>query len=561
MRVTRHSTAVILIGAAIATAHLEVRTAPAAQSPADPTPGRAGFSVFLRGAEIGREDVTLTRTADGWTIASTGRLAPPIDLTTDRFEMRYGADWQPIELEIDATLGGKPLRLATSFGVTTAINEITQAGGTTAKTDQISARTIVLPNLFFGANEALAARLASAKPGDELRAYVAPQAEIAITVKEVSNETIRTPDRAVALRHFRLTFQNPGGPLDVDVWIDDQSRLARLEAAAQSLQVVRDELATVAARKETISHPGDQPVSIPASGFALAATVTRPRGPAAAARLKLPAVVLIGGSGPTDRDETVAGVPLFAQLAGALADAGFIVARYDKRGVGQSGGRLESATLSDVAEDARSVVKYLTRRSDVDRRRIAVVGHSEGGWVALMAASRDKSTAAVALVAAPGTTGAELILEQQRHLLERLQAPDAEKQAKIELQKKIQSAVLTGSGWEGVPPELRKQADTPWFQSLLAFDPAKVMPRVRQPILIIQGALDSQVPPHHAQRLGALANARKKAPPADIVVVDGVNHLLVPAKTGEVDEYAHLTERTINPTVVNRIVEWLKRVL
>lgn len=540
---------------------LAAATPATAQTAAEPAPGRASFIIFVRGAQIGREDLDLSRSPGGWTISSTSRLAPPIDLTTNRLEIRYGPDWQPIELKLDATLHGTPIGLVTSFGVTTAINEITQSRKTTSKTDQISARTVVLPNNHFAAYEALAARLSAAKTGDELRAYIAPQAEIPVRVGDITSETIRTPERAVAVRRVRVTFQNPGGALAAEVWIDDRARLARFEIPSVSLQVVREELATVAARRETTSHAGDELVSIPASGFTLAATITRPPGPAAAGRLQLPAVVLVGGSGPTDRDETVAGIPVFGQLAGALADAGFIVARYDKRGVGQSGGRLESATLGDFAEDARAVVKYLSKRQDVDRRRLALVGHSEGGSVAMIAASREKSIAAIVLVATMGTTGAELILEQQRHVLERLKAPDAEKQAKIELQKKIQQAVLTGVGWEGIPPELRKQADTTWFQSLLAFDPAKLMPKVRQPVLVIQGSLDTQVPPHHAARLGELANARKKAPKAEVAVIDGVNHLLVPSTTGEVDEYAQLQDRTISPKVTEKIAGWLKSTL
>jgi len=81
--------------------------------------------------------------------------------------------------------------------------------------------------------------------------------------------------------------------------------------------------------------------------------------------------VLVAGSGAQDRDETVFNIPIFGQLAGALADAGFLVVRYDKRGVGQSGGRGESATLADYAEDVRAVVKYLSERKDVDKKHIA----------------------------------------------------------------------------------------------------------------------------------------------------------------------------------------------
>jgi hypothetical protein len=248
-------------------------------------------------------------------------------------------------------------------------------------------------------------------------------------------------------------------------------------------------------------------------------------------------------------------------MANALADAGFIVLRYDKRGVGQSGGRLESAALADYSDDLRAAVKMLENRKDVDPRRIAVVGHSEGGDVALMAAAKDKKIAVVVLIATSGVAGAELVLEQQAHLLEHAKISEADKQAKIALQKKIQQAVITGNGWDEIPPALRKEVDNPEFQSLLLFDPAKVMPDVRQPILIVQGELDTQVAPSNADRLEALAKKRKNNPPVQVVKVPGVNHLLVPAKTGEADEYASLSGEHVSTAVITAVASWLQSTL
>ena len=144
----------------------------------------------------------------------------------------------------------------------------------------------------------------------------------------------------------------------------------------------------------------------------------------------------------------------------------------------------------------------------------------------MLAAAKDRRIAALALVATPGVTGAELNLEQVKHALDRTNRSAADKQATIELQKKIQQAVLTGTGWEPLAA-YRKQADTPWFQSFLAFDPAKVMRDIRQPVLIVQGELDTQVAPANAGRLEALAGQRKNRPAAQVVRVRGVNHLLV----------------------------------
>jgi hypothetical protein len=269
--------------------------------------------------------------------------------------------------------------------------------------------------------------------------------------------------------------------------------------------------------------------------------------------------LLVPGSGAVDRDQVVAGIPVFAQLAGALAERGFMVVRFDKRGIGQSGGRTETVTLQDYADDVGAIVKWLARRDDVDTRRLTVAGHSEGGVVAMLAAAREKKIGSVVLIATPGSAGGDLILEQQRHQLDLMKLADPERQRKIDLQQKVHAAVITEKGWEGIPPEVRRQADTAWFRSLLQFDPARLVPRLKQPILIVQGELDTQVPPHHAERLAELARKRKNAPRVEIVRLPGVNHLLVKATTGEVQEYPLLADKQITPDAAAAIDEWLRR--
>jgi pimeloyl-ACP methyl ester carboxylesterase len=519
--------------------------------------GSAEFTLFIGGVRVGSEQVRLVRSGTTWVISSTAQYGAPLNVTVNRFEVKYTTDWQPIELHAEATQntaqGPRILGLATSFGVTTAISEITQNGVTSSKTDQVSARTVALPNNFFAAYEALAARLATALPGSSLPAYVAPQSEIRITVKTVVAEQLATPSGPMSARRYEVAFQNPGGVLDASVTIDARTRLVRLQIPSASLTLVRSDLASVATRSQPIRNPTDTDVLIPAAGFTLAGTLTMPTAPG---RLRHPAIVLVTGSGQVERDETVAGIPVFAQLAGSLAQEGFAVLRYDKRGIGQSGGRSERATLQDYADDLTTSVKWLAKRRDIDPRRITVVGHSEGGPVALLAA-REKKISRLVLVAAPGASGADLVLEQQRHLLDVMKAPEAERQAKIELQKRIHAAVISDKGWEAIPPELREQAESTWFRSLLLFDPKKVMPKVKQPILIIQGDLDTQVLPHHADALGELARARKKAPPVEVLHLPGINHLLVPATTGEVSEYADLKDKTVTPAVTKAIVNWL----
>jgi dipeptidyl aminopeptidase/acylaminoacyl peptidase len=327
---------------------------------------------------------------------------------------------------------------------------------------------------------------------------------------------------------------------------------------------VREDLSSVATRALVVSRDGDLSVRIPGNGFNLAGTLSQPSGPPPAeSKGRYPAIVLVGGSGPTDRDETVSGIAVFGLLASPLADAGHYVLRYDKRGVGQSGGRTETATLQDLAEDVRAIVQFLRKRKDVDPKRIVLFGHSEGALVSLWAASRDEDLAGVVLAAGPSSSGAELVLEQQQYLLGKMNLPDAERAARIDLQKRIQAAVLGQGPWDDIPEPLKRQASTAWFQSFLGFTPASVMSKVKQPLLILQGDFDRQVPVHHAERLADLACARKKVPAEAVSVVklDGVNHLLVKGKTGDLDEYPSLSGRGLDPRVALAVNDWLKRVL
>lgn len=527
----------------------------AAQGPTEP----ASFTVLISGATVGSEQVVVTASAEGWTIKSSGRLGVPISLSTSRFELRYDRDWKPTSLEIDATLRGQPLVLRTTFANGKATNSILQAGRDSQKVDDVAADAVVLPNLFFGAYEALALRLASFAPGSQIKAYVAPQIAVTINLESVIPERIQTTGRVVVAKRYNLAIVNPTSTVAAEVWVDEAGRLLRFRMPSQGLDVARDDIASVSSRIERMARQTDEQVRVQASGFSLAATVSKPPLAGTGQATRRPAVILVPGSGPVDRDETVAGVAIFAQLANAMADAGFVVIRYDKRGIGQSGGREESATITDFSDDVRAVVKYLEKRPDVDPKRIAVVGHSEGGFVSMLAASEEKKKiAALALVATPGTTGADLVLEQQRHQLDLMKLPADESLRRIDLQKKIQAAVISGEGWEAIPPAYKRQADTAWFKSFLMFNPAKIMPRLAQPALIIQGARDTQVPVRHADLLVGMAKARKKNPGADLSVVEGVNHLLVPAVTGEIDEYASLQDRTISPGLIKTLVGWLK---
>jgi len=514
--------------------------------------------VFLRGTPIGREAVTVTRDQNGFTIVSQGRMLAPLNATLRNAEFKYDANWTPASFSLDATVNGNDVQLRTTFADGTATSQGTGAGQPIAASHNVAPRTLIHANGVFASYIALTRRLvADSEEGAEFRLYVVPQTEITVRVKAIHRERMQIGTNVLDVRRFELIFVNPSGELTTNLTAGDDGVLVRVNVPAESLDIVRDDVASSTSRTQIYSNPGDEAVVIPAVGFNLGATLTRP--PAAAPATRLPAVVLLAAAGIGDRDGIMQGVPTLAQMAGAIAEAGMIAVRYDKRGNGQSGGRSESATVTDFAEDVRAVVRWLEKRPDVDPKRIAVVGHSEGAWIGLLAASRERRIAAVVSIAAWSTTGADLMLAQQRQALDQLKLAPDDRDKRIALQQQIHTAVLTGKGWDGVPPQLRKEADTPWVQSLLTFDPAKVLEDVRQPMLFLHGAIDRQVPVEHVERLTALAQKESRSKAIEVVVVRGVNHLLTPAVSGEVSEYGTLSDRNVSKDVTTAVSEWLKK--
>ena len=540
-----------------------VRSASAQGQQTPPVPAAApasvGYTVFLRGTPIGHQDVMVRSDAQGLVISGQGQIAAPINVITRRVELRYGPNLDPQSLAVEARVGDVEITLNTAFDNGSAVSKGMQGPTPIEATDMVAPLTLLMPNVFLGSHAVLARRLGGEAPGTELRAFVGPGpgAQVVLRLRSEKTEQMQFGTSTFDVHHYEVVSDNLGMPVELHLYADYVGALLRVTMPGQGIDFVRDDIAGAMSRTKVTSNSGDEAVVIPAAGFNLGATITHP--PNAAGRV--PAVILIGDAVSDDRDGTAFNVPVLANLAGAISRAGFLAVRYDKRGYGQSGGRRESATITDLAEDVRAIVKWVSDRKDVDSKRIAVIGHAEGAWVAMLAAARDKRITALLCIDAPSTTGADLALEQQQLVLDRLKATPAERAEKIDLQKKVQAAVLTGKGWEGVPPELRKQADTPWTHSVLTFDPAQVIEDVRQPILFIHAALDRLIPVSHVDRLVDLARKESKSKSVDVITVRGVNHLLVPAITGEPEEYPSLPDLNVSKDVTTAVTDWLTKTL
>jgi hypothetical protein len=263
---------------------------------------------------------------------------------------------------------------------------------------------------------------------------------------------------------------------------------------------------------------------------------------------RFPAAVTITGSGLEDRDENlwplVPAYRVFRQVAERLATEGIAVLRCDDRAFGASTGHAEHATSEDFARDFEAQLAWLRARSDVDPARTAVIGHSEGGMIGPLIASRDPRLAAVVVMAGPGKSGLEILRDQVAWPY--LSAPALDSAVRGRLIANAQRQLL---------------ADTTlglWMRFFRTYDPLPTARRVRQPVLILQGALDRQVSAGQADTLGAAIRAGGNRD-VTVRVFPGLNHLFLVSPTdGSPSEYASLTNTSVGADVLDTLATWLK---
>ena len=528
---------------------------------ADPTPGATSFNIFLRGVPVGVERVELVRLDDGWSVRSSGDLPSPIDRRHRAFEMEYDRAWSPRRLSIDGTRQGASFVLETEFAGGTATSRVEDENGEESVQQDMDPASVVLPDYIFSAYEAMAARLSSVVSGDRLPVYVPPRGQTEAVIGEIIPQQLETAQGRLQARIYRITFDSPQQRLDAEVWVADNHRLLRVFLPSVSLDIARQDISLVSTRLTGVTVPGDTSVRIASRGFSLASALTVPQH-APMPEDGWPAVVLVPGTESADRDEFLSGVPIHGHLATTLSAAGYVVVRYDRRGVGQSGGRAETATLDDYAADVRAAVDYLRDRDDIDRDRIGVIGHGEGGWIGLEAASRERRITALALVGTPSTDGVSWVLERQETELDRIGADDEARADRLDLQRRLNAAVLGNGPWDDIPSDLRQRADTRWFRSFLEFDPAEALRRARQPLLVMHGRLDRAVALSHAERLAAVGSERRRQESTvDLVSLPGVNHLLLDTTPGGDAASTAPASLSLSPLVTSSLVAWLDRVL
>jgi hypothetical protein len=325
----------------------------------------------------------------------------------------------------------------------------------------------------------------------------------------------------------------------------------------------------------------EQEVSYSNGPIHLAATLTLPSGNG-----PFPAVVLITGSGPLNRDEEILGHKPFLLIADHLARAGIAVLRADDRGVGGStGGTVDEATTEELAGDTLAGIEFLKTQLTISSDRIGLIGHSEGGIIAPLLASRSKDVAFIVMLAGPGVRGDQVLLKQ----LEMIARADGEDEGLIQQKNKdaaeLVAAIETGAGLTAIDALMRSQlirqaqilpnpqrpttaqsdatADmtargmtTRWFRFFFTCDPRPALRKVTVPVLVMNGELDRQISPE--QNLPEIEKALKDAGNADVTIrlMPGLNHLFQKAKTGSPSEYGTIDE-TFNEGAVEVISDWI----
>ncbi len=317
------------------------------------------------------------------------------------------------------------------------------------------------------------------------------------------------------------------------------------------------------------------------------ATITIPEG-----KGPFPAMILITGSGAQDRDETIFNHKLFAVVADQLTRNGYVILRVDDRGIKETTGNFATATSADFADDVNNGLNYLLTRPEVDKKKLGMLGHSEGGMIAPMVATQRNDINFIILLAGPGVNIIDLMAAQSAAVAKSAGLSDAAVNQIAWLYKKSVPAILNTSdtaiahanvkkineAWaSGQPDSILSELDfstpedrdrhvvemiqgfnSPWFKYFIAFDPAKYLEKLKCKVLALNGNKDIQV--ISSQNLPGIEASLKKAgnKQFEIVEMPGLNHLFQECSSCTVEEYAKL-EQTVSPKLLEVITQWLNK--
>ncbi|MBI9071538.1 MAG: alpha/beta fold hydrolase [Melioribacteraceae bacterium] len=278
-----------------------------------------------------------------------------------------------------------------------------------------------------------------------------------------------------------------------------------------------------------------------------------------------PAVIMVTGSGAQDRDETIFNHKPFAVIADHLTKNGIAVLRYDDRGFGKSGGDFVSATTEDFAGDAIAAYEYLLQQKNVNKNKIGVIGHSEGGLIASILGSQLDDLDFIVLLASPGVSGDKILSDQVRDINIASGLDDEVVKSNVRLQEKILAIVKEQIDENTKREKLKElvqndaqvnQLLTPWFKFFVSFDPQDVLREISSPVLALNGDKDLQV--NSKRNLKEIKSALEKGGNKNFKTLElkNLNHLFQNCETGMISEYGKI-EETFAPEVLDIITNWI----
>jgi pimeloyl-ACP methyl ester carboxylesterase len=484
-----------------------------------------------------------------------------IDTPSGPFEQRYRCElWidaraRPLRMRLEAAVGDSYSSVEATFAAGKAEAAIFQGGKERKLTLDVAPDAYLLCNNFLSQLElALAFEMPAEGEPRKLNLF--------------SGNSLQ--GLTYEVEHVGPLAESEGGPgvklsdsLGETLSLDAAGRLIACEVAGQQL-VLRRVVEPV--EPLALERPAARPrpeldredVRIQYGDVSLAGTLTRPPG----AEGKLPGVFFVSGSGGQDRDGFASGIDLGThEILDRLTLEGFAVLRVDDRGVGESTGPTEDLDLDDLVEDARQCALFLQARADVDAARIVLIGHSEGAVTVPILAADMEGIAAIVLLAAPGRSVFDILVEQLLAGKRAEGAQAAELEAFERRAREFLVALAAGGQIEraGLPPELEYFLDArAWLASHAKVDPVANLAKLTCPILLLQGERDIQVSAERDARPLAAALTASEHPDFELVLYPELDHLFKRTQGEKPSGLDYLKDRPVDSEVLDKLAVWLR---
>ena len=512
------------------------------------------FSIRVgRGGLSGVEEYTIAPDVSGYRLTGKIRLQRSAGTQELSHEEVLGNDWAFISYKLDASVAGQLQTIRAHREGSEVRIQATAAGRTLAKAVAFDSSTVLLDNLVGSHYQVLLNRIHGASAAPQNWSVVVPQAMAAVPGKLSAGGALEPAllhGRSLQVRKYTLELAN----VLVELWAETGSnRFMRLRVPVQDVEIARDGFgltSAAAAGSAAPSHHEEREVTFSSAGLSFPATLTIP----ASRPGKVPAVVLVHGSGPHDRDESIGPNKPFRDLAAGLSAAGIATLRYDKRTFAFRGKTdLRAITLDgEVIDDAVAALEYLRTQPGIDPGRVYVLGHSLGGTAAPMIAARVPWLRGVVLMAAAVRPLDELIFEQTARGLELANTSSDEIKTRVDGLKAQFRRVRTG---EAPDDEMVFFAPARYWRDLFGRDPLKAVRELRVPVLVLQGGKDIQVgKADYDLIVGALSG--RPADAREFHWFPTLNHLMMQVE-GDPTGAEYGRAGAVAPEVISAVSAWI----